>query len=131
MIGSLGDVIFVATAETIRTLDEFVRKSAGRWAKHEVLGRKPLSQWIGPGLDTVSFTMRFDVFYGVNPRNEMNKLLELERSGKSLDLIIGGKAVGMDQWVITSLEQKWERIDSKGNVLAGTASLSLEEYMRR
>lgn len=128
-IGALGDIVFIATAETIRTFSDFNRSSASRWAAHEVLGKKPKSQWIGPGLDTISFTMRFDVRYGINPRKELDRLTDLERSGKAMPLTIGGKGVGVALWVIKSLDQSWDTIDSRGNILTGTANISLEEYV--
>ncbi|MCY7486423.1 phage tail protein [Paenibacillus alvei] len=129
-IGSLGPVVFVVSPEAIRTFDEFTRSSAGRWAKHEVLGKKPLSQWIGPGLDTISFTMWFDVQRRLNPRKELDRLVELDRKGKAMPLIVGGKAVGVGLWTITSLEQSWKTIDGKGNILFATANISLEEYVK-
>ncbi|WP_217562799.1 phage tail protein [Paenibacillus sp. GbtcB18] len=129
MIGALGDIVFIATAETLRTFDEFKRSSASRWGKHEILGKKPKTQWVGPGLDTISFVMRFDVRYGVNPRKELDKLVATERSGKAMSLTIGGKGLGVGLWIITSLEQSWGTIDNQGNVLTATANISLEEYV--
>ncbi|TYA10935.1 phage tail protein [Paenibacillus faecis] len=128
-IGSLGPVVFVVGPEAIRTFAELSRSSAGRWANHEVLGKKPISQFIGPGLDTVSFTMRFDVRYRINPRKELSKLVELERAGKAMPLIVGGQGLGVNKWKITSLEQSWEEIDGKGNLLKATATITLEEYL--
>ncbi|GKS14796.1 hypothetical protein YDYSY3_57960 [Paenibacillus chitinolyticus] len=129
MIGALGDIVFIATAETLRTFDEFKRSSASRWGKHEILGKKPKTQWVGPGLDTISFSMRFDVRYGVNPRVELDKFVAIERDGKALPLTIGGKGLGVGLWIITSLEQSWGTIDNRGNVLTATANISLEEYV--
>ncbi|MCZ8520120.1 MULTISPECIES: phage tail protein [Paenibacillus] len=129
MIGAFGDVVFFATLETQRTFTDFSRKSSARWAKHDVLLRKPLGQFTGPELDQVSFKMRFDVRYGVNPRAEMERLLVMQRDGRVADLTIGGKSLGMGQWVITSLDQSWDEIDNEGIVLVGTASISLEEYI--
>ncbi|MGG3322325.1 phage tail protein, partial [Brevibacillus centrosporus] len=97
-LGNLGPVVFVATQETLRTFQEFTRSSASRYADHEILGKKPKSQWIGPGLDTISFSMAFDALYGLNPRKELNQLVELERSGKALPLAIGGVGIGVYMW---------------------------------
>lgn len=129
MIGALGDIVFIATAETLRTFTDFKRSSASRWGKHEILAKKPKTQWVGPGLDTISFTMRFDVRYGINPRKELDKLVATEREGKALPLTIGGKGLGVGLWIITSLEQSWDTVDSRGNILTGTANISLEEYV--
>lgn len=129
-IGYLGDVVFVVSEKTLRTFNEFTRSSSSRWAKHEVLGKKPISQWIGPGLDTVSFTMRFDARYRMNPRKELDRLTALDRKGKALPLVVGGKGVGVGLFVITSLEQTWSNIDHLGNILAATVNISLEEYVK-
>lgn len=130
MIGSLGPIVFVANAKTIRTFEDFNRRSSSRWAKHDVIGSKPKSQFIGPGLDSISFTMRFDVSYGIKPRKELDALVGLERAGKAMALTIGGKGVGIGLWIITSLDQTWDVIDNKGNVLIGNANISLEEYVK-
>lgn len=126
----MGSVVFVVNPKTIRTFNDLTRSSAGRWANHEVIGKKPLSQFLGPGLDTVSFTMRLDVRYGINPRKELDALVELERAGKAMPLIIGGKALGVGLWKITSLEQNWSSVDNRGNVLAATVNIALEEYVK-
>lgn len=95
-IGNLGPIVFVVSPEAIRTFQEFTRASAGRWAKHEIIGQKPKTQFLGPGLDTISFTMWFDARYGLNPRKELDKLTEIDRAGKALPLIVGKKAWAQD-----------------------------------
>jgi phage protein U len=130
MIGSFGDVVFVAGPTAIRTFTDFTRSSSGRWAKHEILGQKPKSQRIGPGLDSITFSMWFDARYGLDPRKELDALVAMERDGVAASLTIGGKGLGVDLWVITSLEQSWEQVDGQGNILFATANLTLEEYMQ-
>jgi len=129
MIGALGEVVFVVTAETMRTFQDFVRTSSARWAKHDRIGLKPKSQFLGPDLDGISFTMRFDANYGMNPKEEMDRLLIMNREGEAVDLTIGGKSLGMGLWTITALEQNWDVVDNRGNVLVGTAKITLEEYI--
>lgn len=128
-IGSFGPVVFVVSREATRTFDELRRTASSRWAKHELIGKKPLTQYIGPGLDTVSFTMRFLASARINPRKEMDALIKLERSGKAVPLIIGGKGMGTGLWIITGLDLGYEKIDARGNVIVGSASISLEEYV--
>lgn len=130
MIGSLGPVVFIVSADVLRTFTDFTRSSSGRYAQHEILGKKPLTQFIGPGLDTVSFSMRFDARYGINPRKELDQLTDLDRKGKALPLIIGGKGIGVGLWVIKGLEQSWNQVDNRGNVLVATVNITLEEYVK-
>ncbi|MGO4540382.1 phage tail protein [Paenibacillus sp. 2TAB19] len=128
-LGSFGPVVFVVSGETLRTFDDLKRTSASRWAKHDVIGRRPLTQYVGQGLDTISFTMRFDVAYGLNPRKEMDVLRNMEREAGAHALIVGGKGFGTGFWIITGLDQSLETIDSAGNVIAATVTINLEEYV--
>jgi phage protein U len=129
-IGSYGNIAFVVTPEVIRTFRELTRSSASRWADHEIMLKKPKSQFLGPGLDTVTFTMYFAAWHGTNPRKEMEKLVEWDRKGKAGALTIGGKKLGVGLWVITGLEQAWSYVDNRGNLLAGTINITLKEYVK-
>lgn len=131
MIGALGKVVFSVSRETIKTFDNLTRSNAGRWATHEIISQKPRTERIGPGLDTISFSMQFDVSMGVNPRREMDALVVMEREGKPHALTLGGKGLGTGLWIIKSQNQSFGRIDNRGNLLSGKVDLSLEEYVVR
>lgn len=128
MIGALGEIPFIVTQDVIRTVSDFKRSGASRWASHDVHLRKPVREFLGPGIDTISFTMRFDVRYGMNPRIELAKLVEYDRSGKVVPLIIGNGGLGVYMWTVTSVEQDWQYFDENGNCLVATANVTLEEY---
>ncbi|WP_310830377.1 phage tail protein [Paenibacillus pedocola] len=129
-IGAFGPVIFKVSEDKVLTFQDLTRSSAGRWAQHDILGKKPKKEWLGPGVDSVSFTMRFVSSLELNPRTELDRLTELERAGKALPLVIGNKGLGTGLWVITSLSQAWEQIDNKGYVYAATVDITLEEYVK-
>lgn len=130
-LGSFGEIIFEVSYEQMRTFFDFTRSASGRWVAHERFGQKPRSEFLGPSLDEISFTMRFDVKHGMNPKAEMDRLLDWCRSGKVETLIIGGTPIGRDQWTIKSVTQNWKVLDGQGRLLTGEANVSLEEYMRR
>lgn len=130
MIGAFGEVNFLVSDTKIRTFDDFVRSCSGRWADHEILGRKPLSQFIGPGLDTISFSMHFSYAYGLDVGYEIDRLVKIERSGKPYVLTIGNKGYGTYKWVITSLDIEHKHVDSRGNVLVADVRVSLKEYVK-
>lgn len=131
MIGAFGKVVFSVSDSQIRTFSGMTRSNAGRWAEHEVLNRKPTLQYLGPGLDTMSFTMTFNISFGVDPRKEMDELVVMEREGKAHALTLGGKGFGRGLWVITSLEQSFDLIDNNGKILEGSSTVSLKEYVVR
>lgn len=131
-LGALGDVVFISSFKTpikVRTFRDFQRDSSARWGSNEIHLQKPRSQFMGPGLDTTSFTMQFDARLGMNPRKEMERLLDYQREGKVLTLQIGGKPLGQGKWKIMNLTQSWESIDREGNLLKAGLSVTLEEYV--
>lgn len=128
-IGSYGDIIFEVSAEKMRTISDLSRSASARWANHEIIGQKPKSEFLGPNLDTISFKMRFDIAFGVNPKAEMDKLLIMCRTGQAETLIIGGDVLGVDKWVIKSVTQNWLYFDGFGRCIVGGADVALEEYV--
>jgi len=136
MIGAIGsreldDVIMfeVSDARSILTIKEFQRNNSVRFAKHNVLLRKPVSQYIGPELDRIRFKIMLKAEFGVNPQVEFNKLIRLQRNGNTVSIIIGKTAHGMFRWRIVDLGMPWERIDNNGNCMQCTVDISFEEYI--
>jgi len=129
MIGTFGTIVFYASSEALNTFNSFSRSEQGRWAKHEIVAQKPKQEFLGPDTGTVSFNMRFDVFYGMNPRQELDKLVTMVRDGSYYTLIIGGKGLGVNKWALKSVSENWTRVDNQGNVLVAEVSVQLEEYL--
>lgn len=130
MIGSLGPINFLVTSSKIRTFDNFTRSSSSRYAEIDVMGKSPVLQHIGPGLDDIGFTMRFDYLFGLNVRWEVSRLSTLQREAKPHALVIGGLPIGRYRWVIESHEQVWEKIDAKGRLLTADIDIRLKEYLK-
>lgn len=128
-LGSLGDIVFIVTHQKIRTFTDFRRNNNDRWGANEIINNKPRSQFLGPGLDTIDLTVRVDASYGLNPRKEVDKLVEYSRKGKVMPFIIGNKGLGVKHWKITSLTQEWTNVDSKGQLITAIYNLTLEEYV--
>lgn len=129
MIGFLGDIVFETSDKRILTFSNFTRSAESRWAKHEVLGKKPAQEFIGPGLDVITFTVILKGNFGLKPRQEMDRWLELCRKGNAETLVIGNKALGVDRWIVTSVSQMWDVIFNKGEVYSGKVDIQLEEYV--
>lgn len=121
-------MIFEVSSERIATIDDFSRSASARWATHEIIGSKPISEFLGPDLDTISFKMRFDAQFGVNPKAEMDKLLEMCRSGRAETLVVGGYALGVYKWVCKEVKQDWVYFDGQGRPIVGVVEVTLQEY---
>lgn len=129
MIGSFGDIVFTVSRETARTLKDLSRSEGGRYATHDIHLKKPKLEFLGPGLSDLKFKMDFDASRGVNPKNETDDLIRMQRDGKYAVFILGGKRFGVSHFVLKSVSIDFRRIDNKGNILAATADVTLEEYV--
>lgn len=128
--GTLGDgdtkVTFEVSADLVRTWTDLKRSGGARWATHEVFAGKPVKEFIGPGLDTISMSVRLDADRGVKPRDELRNLRSLRDTGAVNQLVIGGELAG--DYVLRELSEDLRRFDAKGALLVAIVELSLEEY---
>lgn len=129
MIGFFGDIIFETSDKRILTFQDLKRDTSSRWSNHDVIGKKPTSEFIGPGLDTISFTINLNASLGVKPRHEMERWLEKARSGTAETLVVGNKGLGVDKWTVKSVSQAWGVVLHEGEVYSGKVDIQLEEYV--
>lgn len=130
-IGTLGDIVFSVSRSQVKTFDGLKWDSSAKYATHDRHLKDVLLEYTGTDADTISFTMFFSVFLGVNPMGEITKLLNAERSGKVMRLVIGSKAYGKNKWVITKTSKDLETFDKRGNLLAAKVNVSLKAYAGR
>jgi phage protein U len=129
LLGTFGDIVFEVSDERVKTFDGYNRQGQARYASHEVLGRKPILEYLGAALDQVSFSMKLNAGLGVNPVEELAKLRKMLNGGQAARLVIGGKPQGEDKWVLESLSETYDYLDNKGNVIVATVNLTLKEYI--
>lgn len=131
VVGTLGDVVFSVSRSKVKTFDGLKWASSAKYATHDRHLKDVLLEYTGTEADTISFTMFFSVFLGVDPMGEITKLLNAERSGKVMRLVIGSKAYGKNKWVITQTSKDLDKFDKRGNLLAAKVSVSLKAYAGR
>lgn len=119
-------ITFEVSADLVRTFTDGKRSGEGRWATHEVHLAKPLSEFLGPGLDKISLSVRFDLDRGVVPRDELRNLRLMRDGGLVLTFVIGGELVG--DYTLKGLAEDWRRFNAHGVLTTAFAELSLEEY---
>jgi phage protein U len=131
VIGTLGDVVFSVSKSQVATFDGLKWNSSAQFSAHNRHLKDPLLEFTGNNADTITFSMYFSAFLGMNPIAELAKLLNAERSGRVSRLVIGSKAYGKNKWVIMSLSKDLERFDNKGNLLIAKVNISLQAYSER
>jgi len=131
IIGTLGDIVFAVSKNEVKTFEDMKWESSAQYATHNRHLKDVLLEFTGTDADKINFTMHFSVFLGVDPMAELVKILEAERSGKTMRLVIGSKAYGKNKWVITGTSKALQTFDNKGNLLVANVSISLSAYAGR
>ena len=124
LIGNWGDFTFYVSADQIKTFDSLKWDSAAKYSTHDRHLREPLLEYTGTDVETITFTMFFSVFLGVNPIKEIASLLQAMRRGEVNRLVIGPKAYGTNKWVITKLSNSLKRFDRWGNLLVASVNFT-------
>ncbi|CEG29791.1 phage tail protein [Bacillus sp. B-jedd] len=127
-IGTFGDIVFEVSTSKTKTFKEFERSGSARWNDHEILGKKPKSEFLGPSLEGISFTILFKVELGINPIKEIEKLRKMRDTGKAASFVIGGKPISANFWTIRELNEAHQLVDQNGNLLAAEVKVDLKEY---
>ena len=130
-IGSFGDLVFSVSDKTVRTFDSMSWDFSADYATHDRHIKADLLEYIGPSIETISFSMVFSVFLGVNPLKEIRRLRNMVQSGYAQRLVIGGKVYGSYKWVMQKGTVDLKRFDRQGELWAASARVTLKEYPKR
>lgn len=129
-IGNLGKLItFVVSSSKVRTFQEMSQTVKGRWATHEVIKGKPVSEFLGPGVRAMTLTIQLSSSLGVKPRTIIENIEKSVEKGTPHTFVIGGKKVGSYKWVITDMSETWDVIIKNGWLVSAKLNLTLAEYV--
>ncbi len=131
LVGSFGDIPFIVARGYVRTFDEYGRSSSGRWAKHDIIGEKPVLEYLGPDIEKISFKMHFRADHGLNPEREAAVLRKMRDKGEPAILMLAGSPVGDNRWIIESLGEEVTYWDAYGRPISLTVDVTLSEYVER
>ena len=84
-------------------------------------------QFTGQGLDEVSFSVRLDLAMGVDPAEQIRMARDIKSAGTAQTLMLGDNYMG--DFVLTQLEERWDRVDGAGRLIVAELSLSLREFV--
>lgn len=129
MIGVLGALRFRTSDRRIFTFRNFKREVSGSWNTTERIGKKPMTEFGGAKLQTVTFDIQLDAGLGVKPRGMLEKIEHMVEKGEVNFLIIGREQIGTNNWVITKSSETWNTVLSGGELLRASVTLTLQEYV--
>lgn len=131
VIGTWGDITFAVSRNQIKTFDGLKWDSGAKYSTHDRHLKEPILEFTGTDVESMTFTMFFSAFLGVNPIAEVSKMLKAMRRGEVHRLVIGPKAYGTNKWVITKLSNSLNRYDNRGNLLVAKVSVTMKSYSGR
>lgn len=126
IIGTFGQLPFVCADGFVLTFSDLSRENKVRYAKHDIIGKKPLLEYVGEDLSTVSFKMRFDTSLGVPPILGLYRLKKMMENKMYKTLIIGGEYLG--RYVLESVSEERKFHTGLGVCQIAEATVSLTEW---
>jgi len=94
MIGFIGEFIFMSNSFAVKTFESLTRKVEPRYAEHDVIYGKPISEFTGNNLNDLSFNIVLVKDLGVDPLEEYESLKETAESGVPQPIFLYGKSLG-------------------------------------
>lgn len=129
-IGNLGSMItFEVSSDKVLTFDGMQQTAGGRWAQHNIIGGKPVSEFLGADLRQITLPIFLTAAHSVNPRRIIERLESAAESGQPFTFVLGGKRVGKNEWVVSSVGETWGEILDGGKLLSAHLDLTLSEYV--
>lgn len=129
-IGNLGEyIVFSVSSDKVLTFNKMTQTVKGRWTNHNVIGKKPKSEFLGADIRSLNLSIKLDVMLGVKPIKVLKTLEHAVEDGSIFPFILGGKKVGSNSWVITQMSETWDCVYSKGELIKASVSLTLQEYV--
>lgn len=129
MVGSFMGQVFSVSQDKILTPRNIKGSTGSDWAKHERIGKKARSQWVGPMLKNYTMDILLRAQDGVNPRRTLEALQEAAESKKTDYFIIGGKPISPNPFKLVSVSDEWAAVLRGGVLVECKVSISIEEYV--
>ena len=127
-VGSMGDIPFVVTYDKIRTFSDYGRSGSGRWVKHDLIGRKPVMEFLGPDVEKVSMKIQLRTDHGINPESELGRLRKMRDTGAVFPFILGGAPVSDNYWLLEDIGENVSYWRAGGKILSVSVDITLTEY---
>lgn len=129
-IGNLGSlIIFEVSSNKVLTFDGLRRTVKGRWTAHNIIGSRPVPEYLGADRQSVTLPIFITAAHRINPRQIIERIGQAAEKGTPYTLVIGGKKIGANQWIIESVSETWGEIIEDGRLMSAHLELVLSEYL--
>lgn len=129
-IGNFGtQITFSVSSNKILTFSGYSETIGSRWTDHNIQQRFPRSEFLGSDLMTIKMTVVIDAALGVKPWTVRNAIKDCVRNGTPEFLVIGGKKISGNKYIIESAQNTFDTILSDGKIKKITMNLTFKEYL--
>lgn len=125
VLGFFGKVPFTCSSEQVATFQNLQIQRQSRYATHDVLGQKPVHEYVGPSLTTMSFKIQLRSYLNSSPSAYLPLLKDMLESGEAHRLLLGPKYYG--KYILTGFSEDQKHFNGIGLCIAADVSLQLEE----
>lgn len=129
MIGLLGGIRFRVSDSRTLTIKKLKREIATEWNAMDRIALKPMVEYGGPKLQTVSLEIVLDAGLGVRPKTLLRSLDRMAEGSEAYELVLGKRMIGKNKWVITKCSEVYDVILRGGEIYKATVTLTLQEYV--
>lgn len=128
-IGSFGDVVFSVSTAKVLTFNDYKRATKARLSSHDVIGQKPVIEFLGADGEEISISIDLLASLGVNPATQADKLRTMCQNGETAFFMLGNECIGSNKWLISDVSESATEIDDNGRILVSHLDLTLKEYV--
>ena len=145
LVGYMGSIPFITSRRYLMTIDDYERNAEGRWAQHDIVGQKPVLEFLGPNLENITMKISLRRDHGVNPESILSPLRQMRDTGEAFPLVLGSKVIGdaimslikkrpfgmsTGLWVLQSISEPVKHW-AGGNIYIVDVNVTLKEYTGR
>ena len=126
-VGSLGEVVFSVSSDTVKTIKTISWKTSINYSVHKMHGRTSVLEYTGQDPDEIEFEADVTVALGVNPLEMIDELRSMAIAHEAVKFLLGTDVIG-SSWVVTNIESSSERFFQDGTMLSASLKIKIKEY---
>lgn len=129
-IGSFGKIIFTVSSLKVLSPNDYKIDRGAKRKKHSIINNPDITQFQGRELINVSFGIKL-IYSLVNIEQARERLAKYINGGHHFPLILSGKKIGENTFMLTKYSEKVTKTDRVGTPLVVELDVSFEEYIEK
>lgn len=126
-IASFSTKKFIVSSDKVRTFDSLERSSSIETEETENGSKKQKIKMKAVSNDDLSFNVKLDYSFNIVPQEEFDKWVKQKDKGKAYFLIIGGKSISSNKWLLTDVSLSETKYSADGILMKANLKLTFKE----